>query len=200
MVQKISLNPTIIDNWYSKDELKNIFQELDYYTHYNKLHTSKGEIATDKNGNEIGSSFRIPLDAIYTEAGRKVSSILKGREKLFNQPFYEKVLKLNPMYRTFPDTTRDFCFISYYEDNHFYDSHPDKASFSILIWLYKEPKKFNGGDLFFKDLDLTIECKNNRLVIFPGFLYHKVTPVKMKKGFKIGDGRYTITHFIHHDN
>jgi predicted 2-oxoglutarate/Fe(II)-dependent dioxygenase YbiX len=199
MVQKIFLNPTVIDNWYSKGELKNIFQELEYYTHYDKMYTSKGEIATDAHGNEIGASFRIPLDSIYTEAGRQMSSIIKGREKLFNNNFYKKILDKNPLYRTFKDTSKDFCFVSYYEDKHFYDSHPDKGSFSILIWLYKEPKKFSGGDLIFKDLDLKIDCKHNRLVIFPGFLYHEVTPIKMKKGYKIGDGRYTVTHFIHHD-
>jgi len=199
MVQKINLNPTIIDNWYSENELEDIFQELKFYTHPDKLFPSEGDIALDEKGAELGKSFRIPLDGIYTENGRKVSSILKGRDKLFNEKFYERAVKYNPVYRTFKDTTGDFCFVSYYEDKHFYKAHPDKASFTLLIWVYKKPKKFTGGDLILKDLDLKIECKHNRLVMFPGFLYHEVTPIKMKKGYKVGDGRYTITHFLNHE-
>ena len=60
--------------------------------------------------------------------------------------------------------------------------------FTVLIWLYDEPKGFTGGDLIFNDFDVTIPCKNNTGVIFLGPWHHEVTEVK-------GQGRYTLTMF-----
>ena len=58
----------------------------------------------------------------------------------------------------------------------------------MLLWIFKEPKPFTGGDLIFTDYDYTVECKNNSGIIFPGPIKHEVPPIE-------GDGRYTITLF-----
>ena len=70
--------------------------------------------------------------------------------------------------------------------------------FSMLIWLYKTPKKFKGGEFSFKKENRKIELKNNRMILFPSYLEHKVTKLNMKNS---GDnnGRYTITHFFNYD-
>ena len=84
---------------------------------------------------------------------------------------------------------KNFHFLmSRYDDGDKYDMHYDRSFFTLLVWLYDEPKPFTGGDLIFNDFDVTIECKNNTGVIFLGPWHHEVTEVK-------GHGRYTLTMF-----
>ena len=87
--------------------------------------------------------------------------------------------------------------ISYYDDGDYYKSHYDSATISTLTWFYKQPKRFSGGELRFKDYDLIIEAKHNRTLIFPSLHYHEVLPVKMEKGYENkGYGRYVISQFL----
>ena len=79
--------------------------------------------------------------------------------------------------------------LSRYADGQYYNAHVDRSQFTLLLWLYKEPKPFTGGDLVFPDYDnYTIPCNNNTGIIFYGPLRHEVPPIK-------GNGRYTVTCF-----
>ena len=83
---------------------------------------------------------------------------------------------------------RHSYLVSRYRNGQYYNSHFDRSFFSILIWMYDEPKSFTGGDLIFTDYSEVIECKNNTGVLFLGPIRHEVPPVE-------GEGRYTITRF-----
>ena len=84
---------------------------------------------------------------------------------------------------------KHFHFLmSRYDNGDNYAMHYDRSFFTLLVWLYDEPKPFTGGDLIFNDYDITIPCKNNTGVIFFGPYHHEVTEVK-------GSGRYTLTMF-----
>ena len=68
---------------------------------------------------------------------------------------------------------------------------------SVLIWFYRKPKRFAGGDLIFTDLNETVKCKHNRMILFPSYYYHKVNKVIMKEQYKNkGLGRFCLTHFF----
>jgi predicted 2-oxoglutarate/Fe(II)-dependent dioxygenase YbiX len=66
----------------------------------------------------------------------------------------------------------------------------------MLIWFYKEPKKFEGGELLFTEKEIKIDLKHNRMILFPSHFLHEVKPIKMKEEFDKGYGRYSITKFI----
>ena len=69
----------------------------------------------------------------------------------------------------------------------------------MLVWFYKEPKKFEGGDLEFPDYETAdgipkVEVRNNRILIFPSIIRHAVTTISMKEedmGKKLG--RFCMT-------
>ena len=85
---------------------------------------------------------------------------------------------------------------NYYDDAQEYKPHHDDPQFTILIWFYKEPKKFTGGDFIFTQPNVNVKCKHNRMVLFPSYYLHQVTPVLMDKEYRNkGLGRFTITHF-----
>ena len=189
------LKPVVIDNWYTKKELKRVYKELDFYTTKEKLITQHGNVAV-KDGRDQADCYRVPLDSYYSQSGRKLSDIISLMEKMRQTTFHDYITKTCGIYNGFKNTSIDSSMIAYYEDTQYYEPHTDTCKYSILIWINKEPKKFTGGDLILPDLKTKIECKNNRLVLFPGMMFHEVTEVKMKGKYKLGDGRYCIVHFF----
>lgn len=94
------------------------------------------------------------------------------------------------------NTNTDSTMVSYYDHEQEYKSHKDSTQFTFLVWLYKEPKKFKGGDFCLTEANKRIKCIPNRMVMFPSYLGHKVYPVRMDSDAKFGDGRYCVTHFF----
>jgi len=89
--------------------------------------------------------------------------------------------------------------VSYYEDNDYYKPHHDTFSFTCLIWMVREPRKFTGGDFILNEPDIEIKLKNNRMVLFPCSYLHEVTPINFteKVPEEMGWGRFTLTHFYY---
>ena len=62
---------------------------------------------------------------------------------------------------------------------------------------YKEPKKFEGGELYFPDYDYEVPCTNNSTIILPGWVKHGVKKVSIKDSdYYDGWGRYCISSFF----
>jgi len=192
----------IIDNWYSEEEEYCVWKELDFYqtTELEKGEETIGDtIATNDKDEPLGKHLRIHLDTLYKEQFKKQSHILRLSTKIQNDTFHKKVLEANPIYgRNFTATNYDHNLISYYEDKHFYKPHIDSFLWTMLIWFYKEPKNFKGGELVFVDSKEIIELKHNRMILFPSYFLHEVTPIHINEEFKKGDGRYTITKFLNY--
>ena len=85
---------------------------------------------------------------------------------------------------------------SEYKKGDFYGNHADIYGYTVLVWFFKEPKRFNGGDFMLLGPNKLIECKHNRLVMIPSYYMHSVTPITMEEKYRNkGLGRYTLTHF-----
>jgi Rps23 Pro-64 3,4-dihydroxylase Tpa1-like proline 4-hydroxylase len=194
----------IVDDWYNKEEEKSVWKELDFYYADNLSKMLRTETTEDvaKKENELGEkqplskSFRIQLNQFFTPIGLRMSSIQKYMDKLRKPEFHNIVKQLGALHRLYFQTSMDSTMISYYENNDHYHTHMDYAKMTVLIWFFKEPKRFEGGDLQLVDTKEIIEVKHNRLIMFPGFYEHAVFPVKMKEQLEPGLGRTTITHFF----
>ena len=87
--------------------------------------------------------------------------------------------------------------LSYYENQDYYKRHYDTALITCLTWFHKVPKKFSGGDFKFSDYNISIECKSNRMIVFPSMIFHEVDEIKMKEeDCNQGYGRYCFSHFL----
>lgn len=199
----INQNPAfpvmLVDNWYDKDTERDIWKELDFYTNENKMirPDKDGSYARDEEGNPTGKSFRIFLDETYYPQARNVSTILSKQKDLVSDEFCEKAQELTPMSRSFLTSNCDRTLISYYNDSDYYKPHHDTFLFTTIIWFHRNPKRYTGGDLILPEINTEIESKHNRLIFFPSFIQHEVTPLKMQdpKPNFLGWGRYSITHF-----
>ena len=188
----------LVDDWYTPEEEKLIWNELDFYTCKETLYRAEDTIvAQNFDGSPKSTSFRVYLDIIYKKGGRKFSHILRFQQpKIFSEEIKKAFKKTTPMSRTWLTCNADSTLVSYYENNDHYRPHYDQFLVTVLIWFYREPKAYSGGDFTFNDTDVILESKHNRLVMFPCYYEHSVSPIIMhNKTSELGSGRYTITHF-----
>jgi len=186
----------IIDNYYDEQELRLIWEELDFlsYPHKLKRATKDSGGAIDIKTDELlKKNFHRYIDQIYIE--RELSNILTVNRKLYDDDY--KILKHHPnWFFQNIQLNKDYTQVGYYEDNDCYGEHRDSSTVTALTWLYKEPKKFTGGDLFLSSDKIKIDCINNRTLIFPSIIPHSVNEIHMSQesqGRRLG--RYVISQF-----
>ena len=82
IVNVVKENPTfpfiVIDNWYTPNEEKAIWKELDYYSSAPKEHIDRAEntiVARNPDGSAKSKAFRWYLNNFYTIDGLKKSAI-----------------------------------------------------------------------------------------------------------------------------
>lgn len=184
----------IVENFYDENELDLIWRELNFLTSQDKLLEPEETGSATENGKILKRNKGIFLDVAY--GIRKVSDILTINRKLFNMDFCDKLVKINPLFRTLKTSNYDSTLISYYENEGMYNKHTDTSTLTAVTYFFKEPKKFFGGDIIFNDYNIQVRIKNNMLIIFPSCLFHEVTEIKMEKNNFDGFGRYCMTQFI----
>jgi len=183
----------IIEDFYSEDELKLIWQELDFLTSANKLIPANLDGST-KNSNALSVS----IDNVYKDL--RYSNISFINQKILSAEIKDAFLSLNKLFGHITMINNMSTKIKYYENGHNYHKHQDKPRFTGINYLYKEPKKFEGGDLYFNDYDHKVELKNNMFILFMGCLPHSVTPIILNENTYItGNGKYSVTSFLNID-
>ena len=185
----------IIRDLYTPEELSLINVELDFLNKSGSL-LLNNTISATKYGQVLKKAQGVFLDGFY--ANRNASLILKFNRKLFtNRDIVTQFINLNSIYYSnYVSCNFDSTLLNYYEDTDYYKVHADDAVYSIITWIFKEPKLFTGGDLRFVDENRTINIKNNMAVIFPSFLKHEVDEIKLNKDAPHNSGRYSIAQFL----
>ena len=187
----------LIDNYYNQEELDLIWEELNFLGSKNKLHLGddpRSGSAVDKDSNPLKNNYSVSIDSLFAY-DRNFSNILKVNRKLFNE--WDSIIRQNNhwFYKNLK-CENDFTFLSYYENNNYYNLHQDDSFVTVLSWFYKEPKKFKGGDLIFEN-GQKIRVLNNRTVIFPSMIKHGVESIIMEEvDLDKKMGRFCITQFL----
>jgi len=182
-----------IRNYYSEEELQLIWQELEFLSFPNKLQPPQ---KTGQNNASMKHNHGLFIDDVY--ATREYSNILKINRKTFSADIFKLYAELHEMYENIFLINQDSTLLSYYENSGYYKSHSDVASITSLQWIFKEPKKFAGGNLVFTKYNETVEIENNMMIMFPSHVKHEVMEVKMAPeycGYK-GNGRYCLSQFM----
>ena len=183
----------IIYDFYNEDELNLIWEELNFYTKPNKLLEAKNYGGIEDKTN----AKAIELDSIY-DTHRNLSNILTVNRKLFNKDVLNAIEGMGGEYSIVHRSNYDTTKVRYYHDKDYYEPHIDSQfHFLGFSYFYKEPKRFNGGELFFPDYNLSLECNNNTMIILPGWVKHGVKEITISdSNYFDGYGRYAITSFF----
>jgi len=191
----------IIDNFYNEEELELIWEELNYYTKPGKL------FEAENYGGVVGytSAKAIVLDSVYRNFSksdgnnyRPLSNILTVNRKLFKSGVLDVFSEIHDCCILANQSNNDVTKVRYYHNGDSYDPHTDRPfHFLAFSYFYKEPKKFEGGELYFPRYDYEVSCDNNSMIIFPGWVEHGVKEVKIDDSdYFDGYGRYAITSFF----
>ena len=185
----------ILKNFYTQEELRLIWQELNFYTQPGKLFDAKDF------GGVVGrtNSHAISLDELYyNKKLRKISNILQVNRKLFDQDLLSGFAKVDDCCGIATMCNDDITKVRYYHDGEYYEPHTDLAfQFLSFSYFYREPKKFIGGEVYFPQYDYEYPCYNNSVIMFPGWVKHGVRAVKIDNSdYFEGKGRYCISSFF----
>ena len=91
---------------------------------------------------------------------------LRGqRQRIYRKMFHPKNEKMQ---------------LSAYGDGAYYAPHRDGRTVTVNLFLSREPRKFEGGDLVLHlpDGDAVVPFRNNRLILFDGMIPHEVRASK----------------------
>lgn len=186
-----------IENMYSEEELKLIWQELEFLNQLDKLENPEKTGTASINGEILKKNSGLYLDDLYKS--RNISNILTVNKNLMSLHILDTFSSLCFLYENIKHTNDDTTLISYYDNGGYYRSHQDSALYTAITWFFKEPKKFNGGDFYFSDYDHKIELKNNKTILFPSVITHSVNEIIMNNKDDVGRGygRYSMSQFFH---
>lgn len=188
----------IVDDFYDTQEQKLIWKEIDFLKVHFRVDNKTGSygVAHDENNKPVANLKRIYLDDVYVD-NRQCSDILSLYKKIVSEKVLKEYRKTTPSWRTLEVTNQDCSLINYYENSDNYGEHFDSFMHTVLIWFYREPKRFVGGDLTFTQSNQTIECCHNRMIIFPSYYLHEASMVEMKEEYKNkGLGKFSLAHFF----
>jgi len=189
----------VIDNWYTPNEEKAVWKELDFFSATPRDQIARAEntiVARNEDGSSKSKAYRFYIEEFYRK--REISPIINCMYKQRTPEFHKIINECMPYARSFHSSNSDSSLLSYYEENDHYEPHHDTFLWTCLVWMVREPRLFDGGDFKLNEPDIEVKLKNNRMVMFPCCYLHSVLPVKFHTQPKeIGYGRYTITHFYY---
>ncbi len=195
------IDAVVIDNFYTKDQLQEISNELKFLTNSNIMFEDRDELeaAVDLEGKFITNKAGVWVDKVYSDW--KLSHLIRNIiNNLNNDDMKQKMIQHNSLYKILWYCDKRGHLLSYYENTGYYSKHRDGAVFTVLSYFHDDPKKFTGGDVTLHSVDgakkATIETKNNRVIIIPSCVMHEVSAVNITTKKFSGEGRYCFSAFL----
>lgn len=188
----------LIENIYSDDQLKYIWKEAEFLCDKRKLQSPKdtGQTGVKPDGTKMKSNGGIFLEDFYRNSNN--SNYMNCFKEFIRSNTLNYLMDQDYSFRVFSNLDECGNLFNYYEDKDYYLPHRDKSIMTCVFWFFKEPKMFVGGDLFFPEIDKTIEIKNNSMIIFPSYAFHEVTEITMNDNAEPNNcnGRFSISSFM----
>ena len=179
-------------NFLTEDELKRVWKEVDFLSDKLSPPAETGSARDEITKEYIKKNTGIFVDHVINPTYSAIHNILG---KVIKKEFINEAITVNPCYNYLSWINNFGYLVNYYDKGDYYKPHKDSFVLSGLLYLYKEPKQFEGGELVFTDTGQIITPENNLFVLFPSYLEHRVTPVIMDEA-GTGYGRYSIASFL----
>jgi predicted 2-oxoglutarate/Fe(II)-dependent dioxygenase YbiX len=193
---KDTFDVAVIDNFYNKEQLEIVLDEC--ISVLPRMSTPENTAsATGAEGEYLKSNH-----GAFIEENNPPNFVRFDYNIIQSDSLKNQLMNFNSLYRIFRTVNTSSTLLSYYKDGDYYDMHTDVALFTVIVWVFKEPKAFSGGNIVLESVvdgkELTVECLNNRALIFPSCTPHKVTKVSMPD--LENSGRFCITHFLNYND
>ena len=192
----------IVDDFYTKKQLKDITLELDAITRPEifKVNQEQLDSYVDDNGNKMSSRSGIFLEQLFSD-WRHSAIMSHGVTQTSTQEFQSKLLEFNTMFRGLFSCNARTHLVSYYENSDYYKPHVDVCSFTLMSYFHTTPKQYTGGELVLQSCnsnkEVELEPENNQAVLILSNTMHEVRPIisDLENTFS-GHGRYCVASFL----
>ena len=184
----------VVDDVLTEEELKEAWATLDSFSLDDLL--EGGDTGTAYNTGTYKKSKQnkgVFLDQLYGNHPQ-LCRLAKPLIPKYGE-ICQEASQLHPAFRPVGEGWNGTILCSYYKNGDYYDAHQDTTPVTGLYWLAKDESKFEGGNLLIENAE-PVQFKNNRMVMFPGYCIHQVSPVKMKiRDADDGLGRWCVSLF-----
>ena len=184
----------VFHNFYTDEELDLLWEEFNFYTKSKKLfdvEEYKGVVGKTE-------AKALHLDSVYTGKYRVLSNILEVSRKVLDKDILKPFSEISDCCTLAKFANYDHTKVRYYHNGDYYKPHTDTYfEFLAFSYFYKEPKRFEGGNLIFPKYDYEFGCENNSLIMMPAWVEHGVSEVSINDSdYYDGYGRYCISNFF----
>lgn len=183
-----------VENLWTEKERKEMFDEMLMFEGKGLFGAPQNsQSANDYEGNALKKNRAEFFDSIFLN--RDYSHVLTHNQKVVSV-FEDDEIKKSWYFK---DLWFDnySTLVSYYENSDYYKSHKDDALMTVLNYFFKEPKKFEGGEIIFTDYDLKFQVTNELTIIFPSNIRHEVSELSLDKEYEgKGYGRFCMNQFL----
>lgn len=182
-------------DFFNSEELVGIWEELRFLTKEIKLFVPGIHHGAGGLGG-FTSSRALCLEEAYRI--KEISNILQIYKNILDDEVIQSAIQQWPSYLRLSIIEHVVTKVRYYYNGDKYDKHTDlRKDFLLFSYFHTEPKRFTGGEVYFPEYDYTFSCKNNSIIIFPGYIQHEVKEVAITNDeYWNGNGRYCISQFL----
>jgi len=182
----------LLEDVFTDKDLEFIWNEINFLQpKFLEPEQTEGAKVNEKIIKKNSGLFLYPLYANFS-----YSDIIRiTNERIYYEDYLKSKWSIPWIRKSFETCNWDTILLSHYGDNDYYDSHTDRSVFTTVIWIWKEPKSFEGGKFFLDNYSYEVEVKNNSGIIFLSTELHSVSPVKILEKNSKNCGRYSITSF-----
>lgn len=167
---------TIIKEFYSEEDLKNIFDEITAVEYFTLPPEKTG--SAFREGKPIKQNSGVFLDYLFSYQ-RDKSKILKINRKIFDPNIVNALIQNNIVWTLLEKINFDITLLSYYTNTDQYLPHEDFSPVTVLSYFLLD-KDFTGGELFFPKQNILIPIENNMTIVMLGSLEHQVKAINTK--------------------
>ena len=191
----------IIDDWMSLEDNQQIFTR---YLPNQIRYLLPSKVGTNR-GSVIASSAKSSKNLWLYQHEMQYPSTPK-LSKLFEKYMWgdencKAIKSVNDnLFQASLFTNHSTLLLSQYVENDRYEWHRDYSPMLTANYMFcTEPKKFQGGEFLIgawnsTTIEKIIPFKNNRLILFPSRIYHKVNAVHSFSGEAL-DARFTLQYW-----
>jgi hypothetical protein len=168
LIEKPPFRYVLVDDFYTKQEVKLIKEELVAFAPYGIDGPATGAAKDAKTGSGV------ILDDMFKN-NRSKSKILTANRKLFCDELLKKAVLLDASFWQLYNCNYDNTLVNYYTNQQEYKAHRDFTALTALTFF--SIGSFTGGDFYFPEYDERVPFKENRLIIFSGAVLHQALPI-----------------------
>jgi hypothetical protein len=178
----------VLDDFYSLDDVDAIKLELQNLQEH-ALGPESTATAKDDAGAFLKRGSGVFLDVLF-DGNRDSSAILTRNRKLFDKEVADTLVDCSVWFGHVANCNIDHTLVNFYSAGEEYKTHFDANTITVVSMF--RLGDFQGGELAFPTMGVQLECKDNRVVLFPGCLLHCVLPTESQSG----GIRASVTQFL----